>query len=79
MARDEVPSNSSLPMLIGIPSTGRLSLTAIGTPANGRGSPMPISACRGERRLVGYVGERIHLWLQRIDAPQRLLHQLARR
>src|ERR1700761_9590248 len=31
-------------MVIGIPTTGRLSLMAIGTPANGRGSPGPIAA-----------------------------------
>jgi hypothetical protein len=36
--------NRSLPIVSGIPLTGRLSLIAIGTPANGRESPPAISS-----------------------------------
>jgi len=37
-------THRSDPIVIGIPATARLSLIAIGTPANGRGSPGSIAA-----------------------------------
>ena len=37
-------THRSEPIVIGIPATARLSLIAIGTPANGRGSPGPTAS-----------------------------------
>ena len=49
--------------------TARLFFIAIGTPANGRGSPGAIAAAAARAPLVVDVDERVDLRLQRVDAP----------
>ena len=45
-------AHRSLHSVIGMPATGRLSLIAIGTPANGRGSPAATRLGRSQRAFV---------------------------
>ena len=61
------------------PATARLFLIATGTPANGRASPGRDRGGRGACALVIDVDERVDLRLERVDAPQRRVHELERR
>ena len=51
--------------------TARLFLMAIGTPANGRGSPGPIAVGLRERVLGEHVDERVERRVELVDAVER--------
>ena len=70
--------NRSLPIVSGIPATGRLSLIAIGTPAYGSRIARPDPVRHRQRRLVGDVRERVDRRLELVDSPERGLDELAR-
>ena len=61
-----------------MPAIARLFLIAIGTPANGRSSPARDLVGRGQGVLGEDVDERVELGVERLDAIERGLHELAR-
>ena len=65
-------------MLSSQPSTGVLPLIAIGTPANGAASPGTTRVGLGQRALAVDLDERVERRIERLDPPQRGLHDLTR-
>ena len=61
-----------------MPATARLSLIAIGTPANGRVSPGATASAAASAPSAVDVHERVELRVERLDALERRAHQLAR-
>ena len=61
------------------PATGVLALTAIGTPANARGSPAADRVRLRQRPLRVELDERAELRIERLDPPDTGLDHLAGR
>ena len=60
-----------------LPGDRRLFLIAIGTPANGRSSPGPTASAAASARIGVDVDERVDLAVERLDALERGLDELA--